>query len=81
MAPIPHAPKGEDWDNAVAYWRSLTTDEGAEYDALVELDANELTPMITYGTHPGMGMPIAATVPTPDDVPVGERYTLEKALT
>ncbi len=77
----PHAPKGEDWDNAVEYWRSLTTDEGAEYDALVELDANELTPMITYGTHPGMGMPIAATVPTPDEVPVGERFTLEKALT
>ena len=77
----PHAPKGADWDRAVEYWRSLTTDEGAEYDALVELDANELTPMITYGTHPGMGMPIAGTVPSPADVPVGERFTLEKALT
>lgn len=77
----PHAPKGEDWDKAVEYWKSLNTDEGAEYDALVELDANELTPMITYGTHPGMGMPIAGTVPTPADVPVGERFTLEKALT
>ena len=77
----PHAPQGEAWDKAVEYWKSLTTDEGAEYDALVELDANELTPMITYGTHPGMGMPIAGTVPTPADVPVGERYTLEKALT
>ena len=77
----PHAPKGADWDAAVEYWKSLPTDEGAEYDALVELDANELTPMITYGTHPGMGMPIAGTVPTPADVPVGERLTLEKALT
>ncbi|MEM8859330.1 MAG: 3-isopropylmalate dehydratase large subunit [Chloroflexota bacterium] len=77
----PHAPKGEEWDKAVEYWRTLHTDEGAEYDALVELDADELTPMITYGTHPGMGMPIAGKVPTPAEVPVGERFTLEKALT
>ena len=61
----PHAPQGEEWDAAVEYWKSLTTDEGAEYDALVELNADDLTPMITYGTHPGMGMPIAGTVPTP----------------
>ena len=77
----PHAPKGADWDAAVEQWKALSTDEGAEYDALVELDANELTPMITYGTHPGMGMPIAANVPAPADVPVGERFTLQKALT
>ena len=76
-----HAPQGEEWDKAVEVWKSLQTDAGAEYDALVELDANELTPMITYGTHPGMGMPIAGTVPTAADVPVGERFTLEKALT
>lgn len=77
----PHAPKGADWDAAVEVWKSLNTDEGAEYDALVELNADDLTPMITYGTHPGMGMPIAGTVPAPADVPVGERLTLEKALT
>ena len=77
----PHAPKGEDWEKAVEYWRSLKTDEGAEYDALLEIDANELTPMITYGTNPGMGMPIAASIPAPAEVPVGERPTLEKALT
>ncbi|MFT5196330.1 MAG: 3-isopropylmalate/(R)-2-methylmalate dehydratase large subunit [Candidatus Promineifilaceae bacterium] len=77
----PHAPKGAGWDEAVEYWKSLPTDEGATYDALVELDANELTPMITYGTHPGMGMPIAGSVPNLSEVPVGERLTLEKALT
>ncbi|MEM7799206.1 MAG: 3-isopropylmalate dehydratase large subunit [Chloroflexota bacterium] len=77
----PHAPKGEAWDAAVAYWKTLKTDEGATYDALVELDADDLTPMITYGTHPGMGMAIDSEIPDPMNVPVSERPTLEKALT
>src|SRR5690606_10290769 len=56
----PHAPQGEDWEKAVEYWRTLPSDEGAVYDALVELDADTLEPMITYGTNPGMGMAITS---------------------
>lgn len=78
----PHAPKGENWDEMVAWWRTLPSDEGATFDATVELDANLLTPMITYGTNPGMGMPITAAVPDPAQVAdVSERQALDKALT
>ncbi len=62
----PVAPQGADWDAAVAGWRTLPTDEGARFDAEVVLDADELVPMITYGTNPGMGMAITANVPDPD---------------
>ncbi len=76
-----HAPQGADWDAAVEKWRTLSTDEGATYDATVTLDANELRPMITYGTNPGMGMPIDALIPDPDDVQEpSQRAGLEKAL-
>ena len=51
----PFAPSGADWDAAVANWRKLPTDDGAQFDAEVMLDADELTPMITYGTNPGHG--------------------------
>ncbi len=74
-------PKGMDWDTAVAQWRQLPTDPGATYDKLLELDASALTPMITYGTNPGMGMPIDGFIPDPAQVPYGERATLDKALT
>ncbi|MCX7608919.1 MAG: 3-isopropylmalate dehydratase large subunit, partial [Anaerolineales bacterium] len=59
------APKGADWDRAVARWRQLPTDEGATYDKSVTLDASALEPMITYGTNPGMGMKITDRVPDP----------------
>lgn len=59
-------PKGADWDAAVARWRQLPTNEGAAFDTIVELDANTLEPMITYGNNPGMGIPITARVPDPD---------------
>ena len=59
------APQGADWDAAVADWRSLPSDEGAVYDKTVALDAAALEPMITYGTNPGMGMPITGRVPDP----------------
>ncbi|MGH9750197.1 MAG: aconitase family protein, partial [Candidatus Polarisedimenticolia bacterium] len=59
----PHAPKGTAWDAAVEMWRSLTTDKGATYDATVTLDASSLSPMITYGTNPGMGIPIDGLIP------------------
>lgn len=77
----PHAPQGADWDRAVAAWRSLPSDEGATYDRVVELDANALEPMITYGTNPGMGIPITGRTPDPTAISdVSERNTLEKAL-
>jgi 3-isopropylmalate/(R)-2-methylmalate dehydratase large subunit len=81
VAGRPYAPKGAAWDAAVAAWRALPTDEGATYDATVTLDANALTPMITYGTNPGMGMPIDGRIPTPSDMPdPSQRAALDKAL-
>jgi 3-isopropylmalate/(R)-2-methylmalate dehydratase large subunit len=75
------APKGQEWDKAVAAWRELPTDEGAMFDAEVHLEADELTPMITYGTNPGMGMRIVDRVPDPDALSdVNERIALDKAL-
>jgi len=81
LAGRPHAPKGADWDAAVARWRQLPTDAGAAYDRTVTIDANALEPMITYGTNPGMGVAVNAPVPKPESVadPI-ERESLEKAL-
>jgi 3-isopropylmalate/(R)-2-methylmalate dehydratase large subunit len=59
------APKGADWDRAVAHWRSLRSDEGARYDAQVHIDAGAIEPSITYGTHPGMVAALGARVPEP----------------
>jgi 3-isopropylmalate/(R)-2-methylmalate dehydratase large subunit len=82
IAGRPFAPKGADWEAAVARWRSLPSDAGATYDKEVVLDANELTPMITYGTNPGMGMPINAPIPDPAGMrDPSARMALDKALT
>ncbi len=62
------APKGKDWDAALARWRQLPTDDGATYDKSVSLDAGSLEPMITFGTSPGMGIPVTASVPDPAKV-------------
>jgi 3-isopropylmalate/(R)-2-methylmalate dehydratase large subunit len=77
----PFAPKGADWEAALARWRRLPSDEGAVYDRSVTLDASELEPMITFGTNPGMGIPITAPVPDPAlaSDPL-ERESLIKAL-
>jgi 3-isopropylmalate/(R)-2-methylmalate dehydratase large subunit len=64
------APQGKAWDEAVARWRNLKSDPGARFDRIVELDASKLEPMITYGTHPGMVVPISARVPERKDDPV-----------
>jgi 3-isopropylmalate/(R)-2-methylmalate dehydratase large subunit len=61
----PHAPQGAAWDAAVARWKQLPTDEGATYDRMVQIDADALEPMITYGTNPGMGMSINSPLPDP----------------
>jgi 3-isopropylmalate/(R)-2-methylmalate dehydratase large subunit len=63
----PHAPQGADWDAAVARWRTLTSDEGATYDKEIVINADTLEPMVTYGTNPGMGLPISGTIPNPAD--------------
>jgi 3-isopropylmalate/(R)-2-methylmalate dehydratase large subunit len=75
------APKGADWDKALAEWKQLPSDEGATYDTSVTLDAAALEPMITYGTNPGMGMSITGRVPDPADVrDISQREALDKAL-
>jgi 3-isopropylmalate/(R)-2-methylmalate dehydratase large subunit len=75
------APKGEAWDQAVAKWRALKTDDGASYDNGLFLDAASLEPMITYGTNPGMGMGITDRIPDPDRLGDPEqKSTLEKSL-
>jgi len=77
----PHAPEGEEWDAAVAYWRTLTTDDGAEFDVEVDLDATQLTPFVTWGTNPGQGVPLGARVPDPEEFPEeADRTAASKAL-
>ncbi|NUR64085.1 MAG: 3-isopropylmalate dehydratase large subunit [Catenulispora sp.] len=61
-----HAPSGADWDAAVAYWKTLRTDEGATFDAEVVIDGDALTPYVTWGTNPGQGLPLSASVPDPE---------------
>jgi len=76
-----YAPKGAEWDAALARWKKLLTDDGAAYDRTVSLDAASLEPMITYGTSPGMGMPVTAAVPDPAKAKdAAERDSLAKAL-
>ncbi|MDN3017483.1 3-isopropylmalate dehydratase large subunit [Paenibacillus sp. BSR1-1] len=62
-----HAPHGEEFEKAVARWKALATDEGAAYDAVVEIEAAEVEPQVTWGTNPGMCIPITANVPSPDE--------------
>ncbi|OAV44230.1 3-isopropylmalate dehydratase large subunit [Lewinella sp. 4G2] len=57
------APKGEKWDEAVAYWKTLPTEEGATFDSEYHFKAEEITPMVTYGTNPGMGMGVGESIP------------------
>nr|WP_206037500.1 3-isopropylmalate dehydratase large subunit [Rhodococcus sp. HNM0569] len=77
----PHAPQGAEWDAAVAEWEKLKTDEGAEFDKEVHIDASKLTPFVTWGTNPGQGAPLGASVPDPRDfVDESERFAAEKAL-
>ena len=63
----PHAPEGEDWDAALEYWSTLTTDDDAVFDAEIDLNAADLEPFVTWGTNPGQGLPLSATVPSPED--------------
>ncbi|PZE71468.1 MULTISPECIES: 3-isopropylmalate dehydratase large subunit [unclassified Curtobacterium] len=60
-----HAPTGQDWDDAVAYWETLATDDDAVFDAEVFIDADELEPFVTWGTNPGQGVSLSESVPDP----------------
>ncbi|HMQ53179.1 MAG TPA: 3-isopropylmalate dehydratase large subunit [Anaerolineae bacterium] len=81
IANKPHTPQGQAWDQAVAQWRTLPTDEGATFDKEIVINASELEPMITYGTNPGMGMKITERIPNPMSIAdISERQTLIKAL-
>ncbi|WP_194398162.1 3-isopropylmalate dehydratase large subunit [Microbacterium atlanticum] len=81
LAGRPHAPRGKDWEDAVAYWRTLPSDEGAVYDAEVFLDANQLEPFVTWGTNPGQGVSLSGSVPAPEDfADPNERAAAERAL-
>jgi 3-isopropylmalate/(R)-2-methylmalate dehydratase large subunit len=81
LATRPRAPKGPEWDGMVRAWRRLPADAGAAYDRTVALDAGRLEPMITYGTNPGMAVPITGAVPGPSSASDSQqRDTLKKAL-
>jgi 3-isopropylmalate/(R)-2-methylmalate dehydratase large subunit len=76
-----YAPKGEAFDRAVEYWKTLRTDEGAVFDKVVEFDVESLVPQVTWGTSPGMGADITGCVPDPDSFPTeNERKAARKAL-
>jgi len=78
----PYAPAGAQWDAAVAAWERLRTDEGAEFDTEIHIDATTLSPFVTWGTNPGQGVPLSEAVPDPE-LMVGDdqRQAAEKALT
>jgi 3-isopropylmalate/(R)-2-methylmalate dehydratase large subunit len=74
------APQGAAWDEAATAWRQLPSDEGATYDRTIVIDGDALEPMVTYGTNPGMGVPVTGRIPGLSDVELGAREDLERAL-
>jgi 3-isopropylmalate/(R)-2-methylmalate dehydratase large subunit len=81
LAGRPHAPAGPRWDAAMRYWAGLHTDDDATFDAQVHIDADTLTPFVTWGTHPGQGLPLSERVPDPEQITdEGERLAVCKAL-
>lgn len=74
------APKGEEWDKALAWWQTLYTDEDAEFDKVLSFRAEDIEPMITYGTNPGMGIGISQAVPTLDQIEEKEHASFNKSL-
>jgi 3-isopropylmalate/(R)-2-methylmalate dehydratase large subunit len=77
----PHAPSGQAWDEAVEAWRALRTDDDATFDTEVHLDAGQLAPFVTWGTNPGQGLPLSASVPDPESfADEGQRASAARAL-
>lgn len=74
------APKSEKWDAAIAYWKTLKTDDDAVFDKEITFDASKIKPMITYGTNPGMGMAIDDAIPTLNDIDEAGKKSFEKSL-
>lgn len=75
-----YAPNGEAWDQAVAYWKTLKTDEGAVFDKEYAFDAADIEPMITYGTNPGMGIKIKGNIPTTEGMEGSNKISYLKSL-
>lgn len=75
-----YAPKGADWDKAVAYWKTLKSGDDAVFDKELVFDADDIEPRITYGTNPGMGIGINGSIPALDEIPEAERAGFEKSL-
>lgn len=77
----PHAPEGEMWNRAVDYWKTLKTDDDAVFDRVVNLDATQLSPYVTWGTNPGQGLPINGQVPVPEDITdAAKRQATQEAI-
>ena len=74
------APKGEEWERKLAYWKTLKSDEDAVFDKELTFDASDILPMITYGTNPGMGIPVTGTIPTLDEVDEAGRISFLKSM-
>jgi len=74
------APKGEKWDEALAYWKTLYSDADAKFDSVLTFDAADIAPMITYGTNPGMGIGIDDKIPATSAQPSSEQLSYQKAL-
>lgn len=75
-----YAPQGEDWDKAVEYWKTLKSGDDAVFDKELTFHAEDIEPMVTYGTNPGMGMGITETIPTLDSIPEEGRESFKKSL-
>ena len=77
----PYAPKGSLWDEAYEYWQTLPTDEEAVFDSEITVDVEQLVPIVTWGTNPGMAIPITGSIPSPDDAEnEDDRREIETAL-
>ena len=75
------APQGAQWEKMLNHWRTLPSDDGATYDESIVIDATELSPMITYGTNPGMGVSVTGSVPAPEDIAdSSSRLAMQKSL-
>lgn len=74
------APAGEEWDKALAYWKTLKSDEGASFDKEYHFSAADIEPMITYGTNPGMGVGVTGSIPTLDTIDEASKITFSKSL-
>ncbi|MFV0391222.1 MAG: 3-isopropylmalate dehydratase large subunit [Paludibacteraceae bacterium] len=74
------APKGEEWDKKLTYWKTLKSDEEAVFDMEIEYNASDIQPMITYGTNPGMGMGVSDSIPTLDEIDEAGRISFRKSL-